>query len=65
MIGRNSIVKNEKNFTEQNAKNLPLCREIKKKTKIFHSVMTSMTMFSPNQNLFNFVVSQKSAQISI
>jgi len=34
----------------------------KKQTKIFDTViiMTSMTMFSPNQNPFNFVVRQNS-----
>jgi len=47
MIERNSIVKNEKNISDSNAKNfaensLALSRN-RKKTKRFHSVMTSIT----------------------
>jgi len=41
---------------------IPLSKN-RKKTKIFHSVMMSMTMFTPNQNPDNFVVSQKSKPI--
>jgi len=65
MLDRNFIVKTAENFSENNAKKLRLKipfhnQEIVQKTKIFHSVMRSMTMFSPNQNLSNFVLSQTS-----
>jgi len=41
-------------------------REIVKIPKWLHSVMTSMTMFTPKQNLFNFAdFSQKSKPISL
>jgi len=48
MIGKNFIVKN---FSEHNVKKFALkisycCREIVKIPKLFHSVMTSMTMFT-------------------
>jgi len=35
------------------------------KNEMIYSIMTSLTIFIPNQNLFNFVVSQKSQQISL
>jgi len=56
MIVRNSIAKNSKFFSEYNAIKSPesfslsLSRNPKKKG--FHSIMTSMTMFTSNQNLF-------------
>jgi len=63
MICRNFIVKSAKRFSEYNAKNclkIPFCnQEILKPMKIFYSVLTSMAMFTPNQSLSNFVVSQK------
>jgi len=37
---------------------------VTEKNEMIHSVMTLLAMFTPNHNLFNFVVSQKSKQIS-
>jgi len=57
------LYKLRKKFSEHNAKNfaknsLRLPRNPKKKTKWFHSIMTSLTMFTPNKNLFNLAVSR-------
>jgi len=64
----NFYCKNAEKFSERNAKHLSensiTLPKNHKKTKIFHSVMTSMTMLTPNQNPFNFVVSQKFKQKS-
>jgi len=60
IIGRNFIVKNAENFSEHNAKfhlKIPYRdREIVKKAKRCHSFMTTLTMFTQNQNPpINFV----------
>jgi len=49
MISRNFIEKSAENFSEHNAKKFfILLPKYRKKSKIVRSVMTSMTMFSPN-----------------
>jgi len=59
-IDRNIIIKSAKDFSEHNAKfliEIPYRHRgiVKKKTKGLNSVMTSMTIFTLNQNLFNVV----------
>jgi len=64
VIKGNSIVKSAESFPEHNAKihlKIPYrYREIVRKPKRFHPVMTSMTMFTSIQNPSNYVVSQTS-----
>jgi len=55
VIGRYFIIKNAKKFSEHNAKKFRLkiphhYRDIVKKTKLFYSVMTSLSMFAQSQN---------------
>jgi len=68
---RNSIVKNLENFFAHDPINfawkfLTVTKKLlKEKMKWLFTVMTSVTMFTPKQNPYNFVVNQKSKQISV
>jgi len=60
------LEKNEKKFSEHNATIfLSVTEKSETNQNDFHSAITSMTMFAPNQNMFIFAVSQKSRLISV
>jgi len=69
MIGRYFIVKNAKHFSEQMQKfqlKIFYCsyREILKRNNLFNYDVINH-MFTTNQSMFNFIVSQKFKPISV